>query len=131
MLALRDRVSMKPTRQCHIVLYRQRGETQWTIRHGWIPTDDAESLRQYFATLPDCDESYVVASEPVNNTLQMFGEIRSDLENKTGVLTTSNHLAERKAVTEQLLRRNKTRVKAEDLAEAEVREQLQHITKAE
>jgi hypothetical protein len=79
---------------------------------------------------PDCDEFYVVPNEPVNNTLQMFGEIRSDFENKTGVLTASNQLAERKAVTERLLRRNKRRVKAEDLAEAEVREQFQHLTKA-
>jgi hypothetical protein len=130
MLALRNRVSMKPIRQCHIVLYRRRDETRWTIRHGWIPTDDAESFRRYFANLPDCDESYGLASEPVNNTLQMFGEIRSDFENKTDVLTTSNRLAERKAVTDQLPRRNKTRVKAEDSAEAEVREQFQHITKA-
>jgi hypothetical protein len=86
-LALRDRVSMKPTGQCHVVFYKRRGETQWTIRHGWIPTDDAESLRQYFATLPDCGEFYAVPSEPINNTLQIFGEIRSDFEDKTGSLT--------------------------------------------
>jgi hypothetical protein len=125
LLAMRDR-SMKPTRQCHVVLYKRRGETQWTIRHGWIPTDDAESLRQYFATLLDCGEFYVVPSEPLNNTLQMFGEIRSDFENNTGALTASDQFAARKAVIERLLRRNKMRIKAEDLAEAEVREQFEH-----
>jgi hypothetical protein len=130
LLALRDRVSMKPTRQRHVVLYKRRGETQWAIRHGWIPTDDAESLRQYFATSPDCGEFYEVSGEPINNTLQMFGEIRSDCENKTGALTASDRFAARKAVIERLLRRNKMRVKAGDLAEAELREQFRHITKA-
>ena len=106
---------MKPTRQCHIVLYKLLGETQWTIRHGWIPTEDGESLRQYFSTLPTCGEFYVVPSEPRNNTLQMFGEIRTEFENpENDDVSTSKQLEERKAVTAELLRRNKARVKQED-----------------
>jgi hypothetical protein len=68
---------MKLFRQCHIVLYKRRGQTQWAICNRWIPTDDGESLRRYFSTLPTCEEFYVVPSEPQNNTLQMFGEIRA------------------------------------------------------
>jgi hypothetical protein len=116
---------MKSTRQCHIVLYKRLGETQWTIRHGWIPTEDGESLRQYFATLPTCEEFYVVPSEPQNNTLQMFGDIRMEFENrKDDCVSTSKQLEERKAVTARLLSRNKARVKQEDQGETERREQL-------
>jgi hypothetical protein len=119
---------MKPIRQCHIVLYKRRGQTQWAICHGWIPTDDGESLRRYFSTLPTCEEFYVVPSEPQNNTLQMFGEIRAAFENhKNDDAATSKQLEERQAVTEQLLRRNKARVKEEDQTEAERREQLRQI----
>jgi hypothetical protein len=119
---------MKSTRQCHIVLYKRLGEAQWTIRHGWIPTEDGESLRQYFSTLPECEEFYVAVSEPRNNTLQMFGEIRMDFENpKDDCVSTSKQLEERKAVTAELLRRNKARVKQEDQGETERREQLRQI----
>ena len=121
---------MKPTRQCHIVLYRRRGETLWTIRHGWIPTDDAESLRQYFATFSSCEEFYVVASEPRNNAVQLFQEIRSDWENRNDEVATSKQLGARKAVTRQLLRRDKARIETEDCAEAERREQFREITAA-
>ncbi len=120
--------SMKPTRQCHIVLYKRLRETQWTIRHGWIPTEDGESLRQYFSTLPTCGEFYVVPSEPRNNTLQLFGEIRTEFENpENDGVSTSKQLEERKAVTAELLRRNKARVKQEDQGEIERREQLRQI----
>ena len=119
---------MKSTRQCHIVLYKRLGETQWTIRHGWIPTEDGESLRQYFATLPTCEEFYVVPSEPQNNTLQMFGDIRMEFENrKDDCVSTSKQLEERKAVTARLLSRNKARVKQEDQGETERREQLREF----
>jgi hypothetical protein len=78
--------------------------------------------------LPSCEEFYVVPSEPQNNTLQMFGEIRAAFENpKNDNAATSKQLEERLAVTEQLLRRNKARVKEEDHAEAERREQLRQI----
>jgi hypothetical protein len=120
--------SMKSIRQCHIVLYKRLGETQWTIRHGWIPTEDGESLRQYFSTLPTCEEFYVVPSEPRNNTLQMFGEIRTEFENpKDDCVSTPKQLEDRKTVTAQLLRRNKARVKQEDQGETERREQLRQI----
>jgi hypothetical protein len=33
------------------VLCKQLGETQWTIRHGRIPTDDEDSLRHTLPTL--------------------------------------------------------------------------------
>jgi hypothetical protein len=112
----------------YCVLYKRLGETQWNIRRGWIHTDDAESLRHYFSTLPTCEEFYVVSSEPRNNTLQMFGEIRSDFKNQENHdAASSKQLEEGKAVTEQLLRHNKTRVKQEDQAEAERREQLRQI----
>ena len=120
---------MKQTRQCHIVLYKRLGDRRWTIRHGWIPTNDGESLRQYLSTLPTCEEFYVVPSEPRNNTLLMFAEIRSEFENhENDDGATSKQLEERQAVTQQLLRRNRARVKEEDHAEAERREQLRQIT---
>ena len=84
---------------------------QWTIRHGWIQTDDTESLRHYFATSPNCEEFYVVSNEPRNNTLQMFGEIRADFKNKKITdATRSNQFEARKANDEQLLGRNRMRV---------------------
>jgi hypothetical protein len=119
-------------KQCHVVLYKRFGETQWTIRHGWIPTDDGESLRQYLSTLPSCEEFYVVKSEPQNNAVQLFSEIQDDFRSRGKDETASaGQFGQRKAVIKQMLRRNKARLKEEDETEAERRDQIRQVTKAE
>jgi hypothetical protein len=110
------------SKQCHIVLYKRLGEAQWTVRHGWIPTDDGDSLRQYLSTLPGCLEFYVVKSEPLNNAVLLFSEVQEDFRNHENDKTaTPAQFGQRKAVIKQLLRRNKARLTEEDKAEAELR----------
>jgi hypothetical protein len=119
-------------KQCHIVLYKRFGETQWTIRHGWIPTDDGETLRQYLSTLPSCEEFYVMRSEPRNNVLHLFSEIQEDFRVQGNDETaTAGQFGQRKVVIKQLMRRNKARVTEEDETEAELKEQIRQPTKAE
>jgi hypothetical protein len=103
------------------VLYKRLGETQWTVRHGWIPTDD--SLRQYLSTLLGCVEFYIVKSEPLNNAVLLFSEVQEDFRNHENDKTaTPAQLGRRKAVIKQLPRRNnKARLTEEDKAEAELR----------
>jgi hypothetical protein len=72
---------MRSIRQCYITLYKRVGEAQWTIRHGWIASDDTESFREYLSTPSSCEEFHVVPSELRNNALHLFSEIRADFRN--------------------------------------------------
>jgi hypothetical protein len=113
------------TKQSYVILYRRRGDKQWIVHHGWIPPADAEDLRGYLATLPACEEFYVVPNEPKNNTFQLFGAVRSDFSNPADDHGTSSmQLAERRSVTQRLLKRYKVRIREESQGEAAIMEQL-------
>jgi hypothetical protein len=124
--------AIRSIKKCHIVLYKRFGEMQWIIRHGWISTDDGESLRQYLSTQPSCEQFYVVKSEPRNNALQLLGEIQEDFGSQGNDETaTSGQFGRRKAVIKQLLRRNQARLAEEYETEAEVRKQIRQVTQAD
>jgi hypothetical protein len=92
--------------------------------------DDAESLRQYFFTWPSCEEFYVVPGEPRNNTVLMFDQIRRDFQNdEIHDGASPAQIERRRAITQQLLRRSRARVKEEAQAEAQPRGQIRRIAK--
>jgi hypothetical protein len=71
----------------------------------------------------------VVESEPQNNAVQLFSEIQDDFRSRGNDETvTAGQVGQRKAVTKQMLRRNKARVTEEDEIEGELAEQIRKVT---
>jgi hypothetical protein len=74
----------------------------------------------------DATDQVDAPRRPPRSVAAFAGCRTTQIELQAGL--SDQQLEERKAVTEQLLRRNKTRVTQEDQAEAERREQLRQIT---
>lgn len=116
------------SKECHIVLYKKRGEPQWIVRHGWIRIDDGKSLRRYLETWPICQEAYVIVSEPRNNALHLLSEIQSDLETPDqDDACTLKRRGERKAILEHMLKRGKINTEDEERTEAVRRQEFRQI----
>jgi hypothetical protein len=121
--------SRKGTTQPYVIAYKQFGDTQWMVCQGWIRSEDAEDFRQYFVTLPGCEDFYIVPSPPLNNALLMLNKVRSDCEgSQSSALASVRQLGERKAVVQRFLKRHRRQTRSEDSEEAERKAEFERIT---